>query len=89
MAVRSGAVFVHASPSGGTAGLRERGIIEASGDVVVLREDRQIHDAAWLERWATSDRRTDVEVPVPTVADTVARASTADLPRHSAIAASS
>ena len=88
LAVRSGAVFVRAPSVGHVADLRERGIREASGDVVVLREDRWIHDASWLERWAKPGRPTDVEVPVPTVADTVASGSAAALPRQNAVAAS-
>ncbi|HSA54621.1 MAG TPA: hypothetical protein VLE53_02905 [Gemmatimonadaceae bacterium] len=88
MILRCGAVFVHVPASGNATGLRERGLLEASGDVVVLREDREILDGGWLQRWGRADRAQDAEVPLPVATEAGRRAVNAEFPRPGAIAAS-
>lgn len=88
MILRCGAVFVPAPMATDPAGLRARGLTAASGHVVALREDRQIHDGAWLQRWAGAEGPVEVEVPVPTVAEASRRTAISEVMRPSAIVAS-
>lgn len=66
---RSGAILVPGADISSVAELRQQGAREAAGDVVLIRESRNIHDRDWLESVLQSGRRGDVEVPVPSAAE--------------------